>query len=183
MSIASLCRPVRPHVIPFLAGCAIAGTLLIAALAVLAERSPVKIDSIYAVDDAAVRGGVLYLHAQIDRRKWCPTDVQRWMWRWADPSRGVQQWVWISDAPSPPTPIGRDDYVVAIPLPAAVTSGQWFYVGIAHDRCPFLDWPLRNQRETKNVPVSVIDPTTSAPATVAAPQAPFGALPSAKEKP
>ena len=80
----------------------------------------------------------LVLH--VNRSRACPSQTQRWIWRWAD-YRGerVQQ---VMALPSTTNPFLADSKVLVLTLPASGVpepeTGKWFFRSVTTEQCGFL---------------------------------------------
>ena len=138
---------------------------------VLVPRNPIVIGNVREVDGVVVRGQWLELEFNLTRNQQCGARVERWLWHWVEP--GIKHWVQLdTSGANPPTKIGEAvSYILAIPVPAAVTPGDWFYWSRTYDYCGLRSAVFgENIRESANIPVRVIDPySTTPPQVVTAP--------------
>lgn len=140
---------------------------------------PVSVQSVSEYDGVALRGGMLEIHVKLRRSRYCPADIQRMLWRWVDTDHGrLREIVPLSNTSAVAIENGFDDYILAMPLPGSIASGQWYFSTYHHDRCGLLDWlfPERVQR-TIDVPVHVADPDEHSPPAVVVNPAPVLIVP------
>ena len=153
-------RTIRSMLPMFVLACLLAGIAGFGTVYYLAERPPVRIESMRELDGLAVKDGTIDIAFTLTRNRDCEARVDRWMWQdtGTRDRQGeiVKKWVFLQAGPNPPTPLGVEtSYVLSIPLPANVTPGTWYYWARTYDGCqvvPALDHP---SRESKNIPVVV----------------------------
>ena len=152
----------------------------VGALMVLAfvPRNPIIVGNVREVDGVVVRGQWLELEFSLVRNQDCGAKVERWLWHWAAPDE--KYWVQLNTAgANPPTKIGEQaKYILAIPVPSAVTPGDWFYWSRTIDYCGLRSTIFgENVRESANIPVRVVNPDGATPPQVVNTTGPVLVLP------
>ena len=145
---------------------------------VMVPRNPIIIGNVHEVDGVVVRGQWLELEFNLTRNQDCGAKVERWLWRWAEPE--LKQWVQLDTAgTNPPTKIGeKSRYILAVPVPSAVTPGEWFYWSRTFDYCGLRSVIFgENVRESANIPVRVIDPDAATPPQIVTTTGPVLVMP------
>ena len=144
-------------------------------------RAPVVVQDVHEVDGVAVRGGWLDLEVTLVRNRVCDTRAERWLWQ--DQPDGVQRWVQLPELATPPTIAhGSAHYVLSLPIPGAIPAGKWHYRSRVREDCgsPVNLWGP-TVRDSKEVDVTITDPTQEHPAEIVSPVMPVTILPGAAE--
>ena len=146
----------------------------------MAPRSPVALKDVHLVNSVVHRGKALVLDFTLTRSILCDSKVDRWMW--TKTATGEPHWVGLPARANPPTPLGIPvRYQLALPLPAEVYAGDWFYFSRSWDECPGpFGLVYRTTRDSGNVPVTIVDPPQTAPLEIITPPGPVLLLPGAK---
>ena len=145
-----------------------------------APRSPVSLADVHLVDAVVYRGKAIVLDFTLTRSILCDSKVDRWLWRNDDSGR--PQWVGLPSRSNPPTPLGIPvRYQLALPVPAEVTAGNWFYFSRSWDECPGpYGLTFRTTRDSGNIPIEIADPPATAPMEIITAPGPVTILPGVK---
>lgn len=140
-------------------------------------RAPVVVRDVREVDGVAVRGGWLDLEVALVRNRLCDTRVERWLWQFQ--KDGLRRWVQLPEVAAPPaTSLGDAHYVLSLPIPGSIPSGKWHYVSRSRDDCgsPFSFW-TPTLRDSKEIDITIADPTADHPTELVVPAMPVTLLP------
>ncbi len=120
------------------------GLVVGTALASYSHRTaPVVITGMHEADGIALRGGMIDLVMTTDRSRFCPSETQRYLWRWTEiEGEQTRQFVPLVQTAAPPGS-GSGRVMLSIPVPLPVAPGEWFYRAITIERCSWLPAPLR----------------------------------------
>lgn len=142
-------------------------------------RNPIVVGNVREVDGVVVRGQWIELEFSLTRNQQCGAKVERWLWHWSEP--GVKHWVQLdASGANPPTKVGElSKYILAVPVPSAVTPGEWFYWSRTLDYCGLRSAIFgENVRESMDIPLTIVDPTTATPPQIVTAPGPVLVVPS-----
>lgn len=143
------------------AGAIIGATAMLAVNMSLFTRAPVISLTLEEKDGVAIAGTSIETHYRFVRNAQCNTISQTWLWKWTNEGTGAKRQYFIPLATtfvtlSDVSPLVQD-FVVAVPLPATVTPGQWFIHSKGLDYCHLLAWLWGPTiRVNQDIPVTVL---------------------------
>lgn len=147
-----------------------------------AQRPPLIVTDLHEADGVAVRGDWLELDVSLTRMRLCDAHVDRWLWR---DDAGLRTWVPLPRVASPPTVLNVPTrYRVWLPVPGNIPAGRWHYLSRTWDECAS-PWTLipPTVRESRDVPVLILDPPDDAPAQIIVAPGPVTVLPAPTRRP
>lgn len=136
------------------------GLGLVVGLGVAASRQqgvPVVITDMHEADGVAARGGMIDLVLKTQRNRFCPSETQRWIWRWIEID-GQKARQFVPLVVTGAAPVAGDGWVMlSIPVPSGMQPGDWFYRSITVERCSWLPAPFRpGVWQTPDIAVKVV---------------------------